>query len=519
MFFLSFLLVSTLYIDGNNYVKVYRGSSDIDLFFIEQGFFNPALGFGIVGADLNPAVLGKTGNVDFFSALSLPGVSSNDLNSSTFRIEADQGDTIENDVLVTPGSRLYGQYSSLGGINFVGFSKKFGMFGVGISSGGGYRLGVEASLSGNVYGSFQPDEPFEFTHEDFSEIPIGDTIGLRPRISGGVYLNNPIPFKIEYSDAPIFLGAGLNKGPVSFGAGLKFQQCKVMAEGEFAAGIDSLILRVDDTVIVDGDGDSWIIQNFSAELETINEDLVTGMIGSAGFSKTHTVFTLGTLFDFSGLKLSMGFDFGASYELTGSYSWDFSWVDSLPEDFASVDSTYLTIIQDSLVTGRAIIRIDSLFRDSESDFISDTTFTFAGSSLNFSFLLDMPLKIGFNGRFGFPASDYSLNKLGLCLYSHLPVPGISADLGLAADCIFLTGSEVDDFIFIPSATLGLSLSYEKDFLCFYLPIKYDVSHIASAILNKIIEDEEDDGDFSLDMSGSTGIWDNLAFGLGFRVKM
>jgi hypothetical protein len=516
MLFLSFLLVSALYIDGENYVKIYRSSSEIDLFFVERGFFNPALGFGIVGADLNPAVLGKTDDVGFFTAFSLPGVSSSDVNSFTIEVEEDDRD-VTNDVIVTDQSRLYGQYSSLGGINFVGFSKRFGMFGVGISYGSGYRLGVEASLSGSVYGSFEPDEPFELTHDDFSQIPLGDVISVNPRISGGISLDNLVPLKVEYSDAPIFLGGGLNKGPVSVGAGLKFQKCGIMGEGSFSARIDSFIVRVEDTVIVDDGGDSWIIRDLSAELD-LDEDLFNGTISSNGLSATHTVFTLGTLFDFAGMKLSMGFDFGASYELAGGYQWSFSAISDFPEDFAVIDSTNLTIIQDSLVTGTAIITIDSMIRDGDSEFVADTTFTFSGSSFNFSFLLDLPLKIGFNGRFGFPSSDYSLNKLGLCLYSRLPVPVIGVDLGLAADCVFLGGSEVDEFIFIPSATLGLSFSYEKDYLCFYLPVKYDVSHIASAVLNSIIEDEEDE-DLNLDMGGSSSIWDNLAFGLGFRVKM
>ncbi len=516
MFFLSFLLVSALYIDGENYVKIYRSSNEIDLFFVEQGFFNPALGFGIVGADLNPAVLGKTDDVEFFTAFSLPGVSSNDVNSFTFEVEGDNRD-ITNDVFVRDDSRLYGQYSSLGGINFIGFSKRFGMFGVGISYGSGYRLGVEASLSGSVYGSFKSDESFDFTHDDFSEIPVGDVVSVSPIISGGISFDNPLPLKVEYTDFPIFLGGGLNYGPLSVGAGLKFQKCGIMGEGSFSARIDSFILRVEDTIVVDDNGDDWIIRDFSAELD-LDEDLFNGTIQSTGLSTTHSVFTFGTLFDFAGMKLSMGFDFGASYELVGGYQWMFSAVSDLPEDFMNIDSTNLTIIQDSLITGTAIIRIDSMIRDEDSEYVADSTFTFSGSSFNFSFLLDLPLKIGFNGRFGFPSSDYSLNKLGLCLYSRLPVPGIGVDLGLAMDCVFLGGSEVDDFIFIPSATLGLSFSYERDYLCFYLPVKYDVSHIASAVLGSVLEDNEDE-DVTIDMRSSAGIWDNLAFGLGFRVKM
>jgi hypothetical protein len=515
MLFLSFLLFSVIYIDGDNYVKIYRSSNDIDLFFVEQGFFSPAAGFGIVGADMNPAVLGKSDNVEFFAAVSLPGVSASDVDSISIKFEREGGDTVTDEVTLVGDSRLYGQYRSLGGFNFLGFSKRLGMFGVGVSYGAGYKLGVQASLSGSIYGTFQSNKLFEFTSDDFSEIGEDEVISINPEISGGVSIINPVPLRVEYSDAPIFIGGGYSYGPVAVGAGLKFQNCRIMGEGSFSARIDSLAVRVEDTVVIDGDGDDWIIEDFSGELD-LDEDLFNGTISSTGLSTMHPVLTLGTLFDFPGMKISLGFDFGGNYDLSGGYSWDFSWVDSLTEDFVSVDSSNLTIIDDSLITGVAVIVIDEMIRDSALD--SGSGLTFSGSSFNFSFLLDMPLKVGFNGRLGFPVSDYSLNKLGLCLYSRLPVPGIGVDLGLAADCIFLGGTEVDDFIFIPSATFGLSFSYERDYLGFYLPVKYDASHIASIVLNNVLEDNEDE-EVGISVRGSSNIWDNLSFGLGFRVKM
>ena len=517
MFFLSFLLFSAIYIDGENYIKIYRSSNEIDLFFFEQGFFSPAAGFGIVGADLNPAVLAKSDDVQFFTAITLPGISSNDVDSFSFEVEREEDDDITENAYVTGGSRLYAQYRALGGLNFIGFSKRFGNFGVGISYGGGYRLGVQGSLSGSIYGTFQSEDAFDFTHEDFSEIDEGEVISVIPEISGGVSLINPVPLRVEYSDSPIFIGGGYSYGPVAVGAGLKFQNCRILGEGNFTARIDSLSVRVEDTVVVDGDGNEWLIEDFSAELDLdFDEDLFTGTVSSTGLSTTRPLFTLGALFDFPGMKLSLGFDFGGSYDLSGSYSWNFSWVDSLPEDFVSIDSTNLTIIEDSLITGVAVIVIDEMIRDSVLD--SGSSLTFSGSSFNFSFLIDTPLKLGFNGRLGFPVSDYSLNKLGLCLYSRLPVPAVGVDFGLAADCVFLGGSEVDDFIFIPSATLGLSFSYERDYLGFYLPVKYDVSHIASIVVNNVFENSEDE-DVTIGINNSSNIWDNLSFGLGFRVKM
>lgn len=517
MFFLSFLLFSAIYIEGQDYVKIYRSSHDIDLFFIEDGFFNPAAGYGIVGAELNPAALGNSPNVQFLTAFSLPGVSASDVESFSFEVETERGDILNNPGSVVQGSRLYGGYHALGGINFLGFSKKLGMFGIGILYGSGYKLGVEASLSGSIYGDVRADEVFEFTHDDFSEIPADDTVRVDPLFKGAVTLENDVPLRLEYSDIPIFLGTGVGIGPLSFGLGLKFRNCKILGEGSFSAHIDSLVVEVRDTIVPDNQGDLWTIENFSAALD-VDEDLVTGDISSSGLSVMHPVFTIGSIADFPGMKISWGFDLGGNYNFEGSYSWNFSWVDSLPEEFVSIDSTNLTI--DSIaeyIGGRAVIVIDSIFRDSESE-SDDVSLSFSGSSFNFGFIFE-PINLGFTGKLAFPA-DYSLTQFGLYTYAPIPVPVIDAKLGLAANAVILSGREVDwDWVIIPSASIGLSLSYERDYLKFYLPIKYDVSHIATAVLNSILGDEDDDRDVIFDTRSSSNVWDNLAFGFGFSVKM
>jgi hypothetical protein len=391
------------------------------------------------------------------------------------------------------------------------------MFGFGISYGSGYKLGAEASLSGIVYGDIDADEAFDFTHDDFSEISEGDTISADPLFKGAVTLDNPVPLKIEYSDSPIFLGGGIGIGPISFGTGLKFQNCRITGEGSFSARIDSLVMEVNDTTIIDGDGDEWIIEDFSAALD-FDEDLVNADISSSGLSMTHPVFSLGMLLDEEFLKLSFGFDFGATYDLVGNYSWNFSSISDLPDSFVSVDSSNLTIIQDSLISGRAVIVIDSMIRDGESEF-DDEGLSVPGSSFNFGFIIE-PINLGISGKLSFPG-DYSLSKVNFYTYTPIPVPVIDVRLGLAADVFLLTGYEVDGTIFIPSATLGLSMSYERDFLKFYLPIKYDVSHIASSIIGNFLDEEEDGGDEEVffNIHSDSGIWDNLAFGLGFSVKM
>ncbi len=515
MVFLSFLLFSAIHIEGQDYIKIYRSSHEIDLSFLEQGFFNPASGFGIIGAELNPATLGRSPDVQFFTSLSLAGVSATDVDTFSFEIEGDD-DTVSNSGLVDPGSRLYGQYHALGGVNFIGFSKRIGMFGVGISYGSGYKLGVEASLSGSIYGDLRADNVFEFTHEEFSEIPDGDTVRAKPLFKGAVTLDNPVPLRVEYSDVPIFLGAGVNVGPLGFGTGLKFQNCRILGEGSFAAHMDSFVVEVRDTVVLDGNGDSWIIEDFSAAID-FDQDLANGEIYSSGLSATHTVLTLGSIFDGGFLKISWGFDFGANYDLLGGYSWDFSVVSELPDSFVSVDSTNLTIVQDSLISGRAVIVIDSMLIEEESEFDDDVSLSFSGSSFNFGFVIE-PMNLGITGKLAFPA-DYSLSKVGLYTNIPIPVPVIEARIGLAASVLMLSGREVDwDWAIIPSATLGLSLSYKRDNLRFYLPIKYDVSHIATAILNSVLDDDEDT-DAVFDMRGSSNILDNLAFGFGFSVEM
>ncbi len=515
MFFLSFLLFSAIHIEGQDYVKIYRSSQEIDLFFLEKGFFNPAGGFGIIGAGLNPAALGKSPDVQFFTAFSLAGISATDVDTFSFDVSGDE-DTVSNSGLVDPGSRLYGQYHALGGVNFIGFSKRIGMFGVGISYGSGYKLGVEASLSGSIYGDIRADEVFEFTHDDFSEIPDGDTVRVNPLFKGAVTLDNSVPLRVEYSDIPMFLGAGLNVGPLGFGAGLKFQNCRILGEGAFSTHIDSLVIEVRDTNVFDSDGDEWLIRNFSAALN-FDEDLVTGEIFSSGLSTMHPVFCIGSIIDFPGMKISWGFDFGGNYDLVGDYSWDFSWISDI-DSFTVDTTTYMNNISDSLISGRAIITIDSATWDSDAESESDYIMSFSGSSFNFGFIID-PINLGITGKLSFPA-DYSLSEVGLYTYTPIPVPVVDARIGLAASVLILSGREVDwDWVWIPSATLGLSLSYERDNLKFYLPVKYDVSHIATAVLNNFLGDNDGDRDAVFDMRSSANVWDNLAFGFGFSIEM
>jgi hypothetical protein len=513
MFILSFLLFSAIHIQGQDYIKIYRSSHEIDLFFLEDGFFNPAGGYGIVGAELNPAALGRSPNVQFLTTFSFPGVSATDVDTFSFEVETDEGNlTNFGDVL--PGSRVYGGYHALGGINFIGFAKRFGMFGVGLSYSSGYKLGVEASLSGSVYGDIQADEVFEFTHDDFSEIPDGDTVRVRPLFKGAITLDNDVPLRVQYSDVPIFFGTGLNVGPLGFGVGLKFQNCRILGEGAFSTHIDSLVIEVRDTNVFDSDGDEWLIRNFSAALD-FDKDLVTGEIFSSGLSTMHPVFSVGSIIDFPGMKISWGFDFGGNYELAGDYNWNFSWISDI-DSFTVDTTTYMNNISDSLISGRAIITVDSATWDSDSESEIGYTLSFSGSSFNFGFEIE-PINLGITGKLAFPA-DYSFSQIGLYTYAPIPVPVIDVKLGLAANIIILSGYELTDLDWriVPSASLGLSFSYERDYLKFYLPVKYDVSHIASVILDKILEEEED---VSFDIGRSTNIWDNLAFGFGISVKM
>jgi hypothetical protein len=521
MFFLAFLLFSVVYVDGEDYVKIYRSSNEVELFFIEKGFFNPALGFGIVGADLNPATLGRSGDVEFYTAFSLPGTSGNEVNDIS--IETEDRGTID----IINQNELFTTYHSLGEINFLGFSKRFGRFGVGISYGAGYKLGFEASLSGIVYGDFQSDEPFEFTHDDFSEIEAGEVVSVNPYFSGAMTFDNLAPLRVEYSDIPIFLGTGINFGPLGVGAGLKFQSCRLLGEGSFSAHIDSLVMEVRDTVVTDNDGEDWIIQNFSASLD-LDEDLVNAEMSSSGLSATHTIFNIGALLDAGSMKLSLGFDLGANYKLAGGYAWDFSWVSELPDSFVSVDSSNMTIIEDSLISGRAIIVIDSMIRDGYRESDNNASFTFSGSSINLGFLLE-PLNFGITARLPFPSADYALGKVGIFTYAGIPAPVIDINWGLAVDLLILDGwkfntirigdAEWSDWRVIPSATVGLTFSYERDYLRFYLPVKYDMTHIASMIIGSVFGNEDDDRDFVMDLNSNTNIFNNLAFGLGFRVKM
>ncbi len=494
---LIFLLLSSINAEGDYNIQLYHASTEINSFFLDQGFLNPAAGSGIIGANINPATLGSSQGVDFYSGFSFSG-------ESNFAFEESLEVGGMQDTLVIPFSTLY---NAMGGLNFIGLSKKIGIFGVGISYGGGYKWGLEANLNGSISGEFRPEEPFELTHSDHPDIPEGDTISVDMPLNGKISVGTQTPIRVEYSKTPFFIGGGVDLGLFNLGAGFKFFSNRLFGEGSFNVLPENFSVLVDTTVT--SQGEEWTIDSVNG-YAVINDTLLSGKIASSGFSATQTAFDIGMLLDAKLIKFSLAYEYAPDFSLSGGYEWNFSLISDLP-DSVEINTDNLNVdTASNTISGNVGVVINDLPKDVNSErddnmnlFFSSYHSLKAGLQFNLSLL-----KIGINGTIDFPSSgDYSLSKWSGGLSLGLPIPVVDVDMGLAGSLLCLSGSKVEENIYIPSAIIGMSLSYGHDHLRIDIPIKYDITQLA---LSSVEE---------LKGKGTSNLWDNLSFGFGLRVRL
>lgn len=492
---LIFLLFLGFDIEGDYYLQINHTSSSINLFFLDEGFHNPTAGYGIVGADLNPAVLAAGRNLDFYTGFSMSGKSSSNFEES-FEISG-----VEDSVTIPFGIR----YNEIGGMDFIGVSKKIGPVGIGISYQRGYKWGLEMGLTGSITGDFHPDEPFEFTHSDYSEIPEGDTIIIDIPFSGGISIETQKPLSVEYSSSPIFIGAGIGLGPLKLGAGMKFSRNKLFGQGSIAILPSTFSVMVD-TVVRSPSGNDWTIDSLIG-YATINDTLFYGKL-DGDISSTQSAFTLGALLDVKILKASVAYEHGSSFGLLGGYEWLFSRIDDLPESFEIDTSSLVVDTINNRISGAIGIIMSSVGKDVQSE-IGDADLYFSGyNSIRAGFQLDLLiLKLGLSGSLDFPsAGDISIYEWCGGVSFGLPVPILDVNAGITGGVLWLD-TEEENF-FLPSATFGLSVGYKQDNFRVNLPLKINITQFLLGAVGDL-EEEEVSFDF----------WSNVSFGLGIGVSL
>lgn len=491
------ILFMTIQIEGDYYIQLNHTSSSTNLFFLDRGFLNPAEATGIIGADINPAVLASSGNLDFFTGFSFAGKSSTTLEDSF-----DVGGVEES--IYVPFD--FG-YSEMGGMDFIGISKRIGRFGIGVSLARGYKWGLEMGLNGSIQGDFHPEEPFKLTHSDHPDIPDGDTIVVDIPFNGGISVECADPFKIEYSSSPIFVGAGTGIGPIKIGAGLKFSRNKLHGSGNIAVIPDTFSVSVDTTV--EGSlGDMWVVD--VAGTAFINDTLFYGTL-QGDIEATQTAVNVGLLLDAKILKVSLVYEFGNGFGLLGEYGWLFTQIAELPDSF-DIDTTGMNVdTVNHQITGNVGITISDLQKKVNQE-IGDANLQFVGyHSLKAALLLKIPgIKLGINGAIDLPASnELNIQRISAGVFLGLPVPVLDVSFGVAGSILWLNTESPDiEDIFIPSATVGLSVGYKHDNFRIAIPLKMNITQVLLGTMTKLEEEE-----FTFDF------WENINFGIGIGISL
>ncbi len=352
------------------------------------------------------------------------------------------------------------------------------------------------------------EEPYEFTHADHPDIPEEDTIVIDVPISGRLLINTVDPLRLEYSSSPIFIGAGTGFGPIKLGAGLKLTTYKILGQGSFTVLPDTFSVTLEYDSVVSPSGSIWDV-NLNG-YATIEDNLFNGSL-DGDISSTQTAFNLGIILDAKVLKLSLAYEFGNSYNLTGNYNWLFSSISDFPEDF-EIDTTGMVVdTVNNIINGNIGVIFPDIPKEMHRETGSADLYFSGYSSIKGAIQLNLFLfRLGIYGSYDFPSSgDIRLSRFDAGLSFGLPIPVLDVNAGLAASLLWLD-TEDEDF-FLPSATAGLSLSYRQDNFRIDLPLKISLTQFLVENLGELEEEGIEGVSFNL--------WDYISLGLGIGINL
>lgn len=500
---LILIIFSSFIVEGDYYLEVRHSSGFINLSFHDPGFTNPALGSGIIGAGENPATLGYPSRFEIFGGFTGPVEGTYNF-SESFNIDAvDDSINIPFDII----------YNDPGGFDFIGISRSFGPFGLGISYSKGYTWGLEFGMNGNIHGVFHPDEPFQFTHSDYSEIPEGDTIRFRLPLSGGIRIQTPDPVNVRYSTSPIFMGGGFDFGSFKLGCGVKFSRNKLQGSGNFLIIPDTFSIVVD-TVVSDG-VDDWEIDSLVGNF-IIRDTVVSGSFHSLEDEYvTQPSFNLGCIFDLKLLKISLAYEYGSGYSMPGGYEWIFRRVSGIPENYELDTTDFVVNSNANYVGGSVDVTMSELPVDEDRD-TELNGMNFSGyNSLKAGLAISMPaMDFGINGGIEFPVSeDYCICRLNSALFTRVPFPVIDVSAGISGSFLWIRGTgnsfeQFEDF-YLPALSAGISLGYTGGPVHVGIPVKINFSQIAVDYLSDNFAEKET----------PFNPFENLNIGIGMRIKI
>lgn len=313
-------------------VTLSQSAPEAGLFFANPSYISPALAYGTYGIFSNPAALGYSNDYGLNFIFGVPSKPKIDLTARVL------DSTNEHGALDIP---LELTFKDVGGLNFIGFSKKLGPVGLGIGymQKSGIGIGIDFDQSETLNIDYQIVQPINATITPGHDT----TIPITWNISAPLELRAKGNGEVNFGKTPLFLGGGIGFGPASVGIGFKLSKYS----GELGTNLNFI-----------GNANITAVGTPSAPfkgqltgLAALSDTLIS-VNGNGDFSANRLSFVLGTLLRAGFFKMGFTVEQGFKTNLTGSYNLTMLKISGAP-DSVSVDSNYVhfNINRDSVYGG------------------------------------------------------------------------------------------------------------------------------------------------------------------------
>ncbi len=327
----------------------------VNMFFLNPGFLDPSRSEGIVGAQLNPAVLSFSKDpADIYLGVSSSGESQSDIR---LNLQLEGEDTL----LGTLPVDLKGTFRDMGGFNFFGASYNFGRFALGfaVERPSGMRLEVPEAAALGV--DFQSDSLFSFDYTYYDD-STGVELPFRFVISGDVKVNLYPAAYLELSQQPVFLGGSVRFGPLALGLGYKARRYAARFE---ASGRLGLVGTFRLTPRLEG----WNTDSLYAEVSMEDDSLLQASYYGDISAIQNAILVGAALIPVKFLGISISGELGQEGRTTAIYRQVLVYPDSVGSDITlEVDSVWVDTANNR-VGGKLRLGVPAVYK------IADTSLT------------------------------------------------------------------------------------------------------------------------------------------------
>jgi len=431
-------------------VKYITGNPSLNLYFLNQGFLDASMGKGIIGANINPAVLSESKSGNFY-------LGAGGFRSVNTRFDYNYHfDELNQDLRIP----IRFGVEETGGLDFLGFSKRAGPFVLGFSYRRGFDAGLDVNINGNIQDSFYFSYDDTFTHSDYSEIPAQDTIPVHIPIYGYFNIKALGNGSVHYTSIPVFFGIGTGNKFLRLGIGAKIVRQKLYGDvaTKFSGSIDS-VFTIIDTFAVSPLGDTWRVDSLrvisSIALDSIISAGFRGRVG--GFQRS---ILLGGLLDLNFIKMGIAYEWHEDFDLAGWYIRNFSVISGMPGS-AAVDTTGLIIDSSSkTISGRIKIMIDSIPYSQDTAYSESRLPQSSVSTIRAAINLKLwVIRFGVGANVDLTSNRNAVGDLYVAGSAYLPLPKIKIRLGVASNAKYIKIGDLYHGYIPASVLVGLSTGY------------------------------------------------------------